>query len=395
LWAVVVCLALAPTAPAVASFTLERRSASTLFLLALATLPVAQTSRMVAQILRNEFRPVPFVATGVLLGALSLGGGLLFAIGLDGGIAGIFLGILVAEVLVLAVRGVLARSAFGGSFDPALLRRLLRFGVPLVPVTVSFWVFTAADRVVVAKFSGLAQLGYYSVAVTVPLVFVVLTTAVSQAWLPRAIQLFEQDRDRAAKSIGALLSYYVFGLGVLATLAAAVAPEIVRVLSGPRYAPAAAAIPLLCLGSVAFGSLTVTAAGMTMMHRTGRLASLSVVAAVVNVGAALALVPPFGITGAAAATLIGYVCLTLAYLWASQRLWPIRLEPRRLVTLVALLGLVGVVTTARRDDPLALRLLVPVAFPALTLLLGGVRRDEWVAVTQARTLLRRRRAGDQ
>ncbi len=388
-WAVVVCLLLSPLAPVVASFTLERRSAASLFLLALATLPVAQTSRMVAQVMRNQFRPVPFVATGVLLGATSLGAGLVFAVGLDLGIAGIFVGILCAESLVLVVRTVLTRTAYAGPVDRVALRGLLRFGVPLVPVTVSFWVFTAADRVVVGKVAGLAELGYYSVAVTVTLVFVVLTSAVSQAWLPRATQLFEHDRDRAAWAVGASLTYYVFGLGLLAALASAFAPEVTSLLSGPDYAPAARAIPLLCLGSVAYGSVTITASGMTMMHRTGRLAVLSIVAAVVNVGAALALVPPFGIVGAAGATVVGYLVLTMSYLWSSQRLWAIHVEHRRLAVVAVLLAGVGAVATWRVDDPFLLRAAVPVAFVALSVLLAGVRPEERAAVAGLRALIRR------
>jgi O-antigen/teichoic acid export membrane protein len=387
-WATVVCALLSPLAPAVASYTLEQSSASNLFLLALVTLPITQTSRMVAQIMRNQFRPMPFVLTGVLLGCLSLGGGLFFAVGLDLGVAGVLVGVLTAETLVLVVRTVLTRDMFAGTFDRALLRHLLRFGIPLVPVTVSFWVFTAADRVVVGKVSGLEELGYYSVAVTVTLVFVVLTSAVSQAWVPRAIQLFEEERARAAVAIGDSLTYYVFGLGVLASVIAALSPEVIAILSGPEYAPAAAAIPLLCMGSVAYGSQTITATGMTMMHRTGRLAVISLVAAAVNVVAAVALVPRFGITGAAGASVIGYVLLTLGYLQASQRLWAIRVDKRRLVVLVLLLTAVGIVTTTRLEDPLVLRLLVPVAFVVLSVLLAGVRPAERAAIRNVRTLWR-------
>ncbi len=389
-WAAVFCLALAPFTPAVASWTLDQRNAASLYLLALATLPIAQTSRMLAQILRNEFRPVPFVLTGVVLGAGSLGGGLLFAVGLDLGVAGIFVGILCAETLVLGLRTALTFDLFRGSFDRDLLRGLLRFGVPLVPVTVSFWVFTAADRVVVGKVAGLEQLGYYSVAVTVTMVFVVLTSAVSQAWLPRAMQLYEADRERAATVIGASLTYYVFVLGVLASGIAALAPEVTAVLAGPEYAPAAAAIPLLCLGSVAYGSQTITASGMTMTHRTGRLASISLGAAAVNVAAALLLVPPFGIVGAAGASLAGYGLLTTGYLWASQRFWAIHLQPRRLAVTVALLALVGLVTTTQRDQPVGLRLLVPIAFVAGWVLLAGVHADERDALRAGARLLRRR-----
>jgi O-antigen/teichoic acid export membrane protein len=388
IWAAVVCALLIPASPAIADFTLERQDAADLFVLALVTLPLAQTSRMLAQILRNEFRPVPFVVTGVVLGVATLVLGVLLAVGLDLGIAGILLGMLLAETAVLVARTVLTRDLLRGPVDPRLLGSLLRFGVPLVPVTLSFWVFTAADRLVVGKVAGLTELGYYSVAVSVTMVFVVLTSAVSQAWLPRALQLYESDRPLAARAVGASLTYYVLGLGLLATTVAALAPEVTAVLAGGDYAPAAEAMPLLCMGSVLYGSQSITAAGLTVTHRTGLLAVISMVAAVINVVAAVALVPVGGIVGASAAAVIGYGALTTGYLVASQRAWRVDLEVRRLVVLFVLLAAAATYTTLRVDDPLALRLLVPLGFLGVFVLAGGVRAHERAALRRLRTLVR-------
>jgi O-antigen/teichoic acid export membrane protein len=392
IWALVICLLLSPLAPAVASYTLESSGDGTLFILALATLPIAQTSRLLTQIMRNQFRPVPFVVTGVALGCLSLGCGLVFAIWLDMGIAGILLGLLTAETVVLLVRTALTRNMLRGPVDTSLLRPLLRYGVPLVPVTLSYWVFTSADRLIVGKLSGLTDLGYYSVAVTVTMVFVLLSQAVSQAWLPRAIQLFEEDRDRAAVAVGASLTYYIFGLGLLATVISSLSPEVTAVLAGPDYAPAAAAIPLLSLGAVASGSQTIVASGMTLMHKTGRLAAISMLAAVVNVTATLALVPLFGIVGAAAASMAGYVFLSAAYLWASQRLWAIDIEVRRLLVVIGLLIAVVVITTQQRDAPLVVRAGLPLAYVVLSLALAGLHDNERAALRRLRDVLPSRRA---
>jgi O-antigen/teichoic acid export membrane protein len=331
--------------------------------------------------MRNQFRPVAFVFTGVLLGCLGLVLGVAFAVWAGMGIPGIFIGLLAAETTVLVLRTVQTRDVLGGSVDLPLLRGLLRYGVPLVPVSLSFWVFTAADRIIVAKMAGLTELGYYSVAVTVTTAFALLSGAVSQAWLPRSMQLFETDRDRAATAVGGALSYYVFGLGLLATTIAAFADEVTAVLSGPDYAPAAEAIPLLCLGAVAFGSQTITASGLTMMHRTGRLAAISIVAAVVNVVVTIALVPRFGIVGAAGGSAVTYVFLAASYLWASQRVWRIHLEARRLLVLIGLLAGVAAFTTSNVHAPMYVRALIPVGFVALTISLGGLRPHERAALS--------------
>jgi hypothetical protein len=100
-------------------------------------------------------------------------------------------------------------------------------------------------------------------------------------------------------------------------------------------------------------------------------------------------VPPLGILGAAAALLVGYGVLTLAYLWVSQRLWAIRVETRRVVVVVLVLAGVTVVTTTGMDAPLGLRLLVPIGYVVLCTAGAGVRPAEREALAGLRRLVRR------
>ena len=58
-------------------------------------------------------------------------------------------------------------------------------------------------------------------------------------------------------------------------------------------------------------------------------------AAVVNIALVLALVPPFGIFGAAIASLVAYVGMFLAMVWHAQRVYPVRYQWRRLALIAA------------------------------------------------------------
>ena len=61
-------------------------------------------------------------------------------------------------------------------------------------------------------------------------------------------------------------------------------------------------------------------------------------AAGINIGLNLLLIPPFGMIGAAWATAAAYGSLTVAYLLTSHRLWPFAYEVRRGLTIIALTG---------------------------------------------------------
>lgn len=374
--AVVVSLLISLFVPSFAAALLEDPSRDNLLWIVLATVPVANTSRMLAQILRNEFRPVPYALTSFAVGAIALSTGLLLVLRLDLGVAGILTGILVAESVVLFVRIALTQSTLIGSFDVALLRRLLRFGLPLVPVTMSFWVFTASDRIVLAKFGSFEELGYYSAALSLISVFALLSAAIGQAWVPRLFRLYERDKAHAAEVVGASITYYLFALGLAALGLSALAPELIDLITAPAYAPASQVVPLLALGAVAYGTTMLTSSGMTLTYRTGRLSTFSAGAAVCNVLLALLLVPRLGMAGAAIASLLGYTVLTCAYLVASQRVWRVNLEPRRLAATALTLTLTVVAASLLRSESVWLRLLlVPAYVVAVTLVGGATARD--------------------
>jgi O-antigen/teichoic acid export membrane protein len=372
----VVCLVLALLVPSFAESLLEEPGHVELLWIVLATVPVANTSRMLAQILRNEFRPVPYAVTSFGVGAVALPTGLLLVFGLDLGIAGILVGILVGEAVILLVRAFLTRSLLVGAFDRQLLRRLLRFGLPLVPVTISFWVFTASDRVVLAKLGSFAELGYYSVAMSLVSILALLSAAVGQAWVPRLVRLYEQDKDRASRVVGASITYFVMALGFVALAMSVLAPELIALLSSPEYAPASKVVPLLALGAVAYGSSMLTSSGLTLTYRTAHLSTLSVGAAAVNVVLAVLMVPWLGMVGAALASLLGYVVLTSTYLVASQRAWSVVLERRRLLGAIGVLLVTTTAAAELRTESLGLRLLLLPSMVVLTVLAAGVNERD-------------------
>lgn len=326
LFAVAACLVLAPLAPWMAGWTLGGSSNASLYWLALIAIPIAQASRLVNQLLRNQYRPWPSAWTSIGLGSITFALGAAAAALLDLGVPGILLAVIVAEALVLLMRLLLTRQVFSVGGDRSLLRAMLAFAVPLVPVSLSFWVLTTANRVVLGAVSGLDELAIFGVATTVAAGFVVVTGAVSQAWVPRAYGLYETDRVGASEAIGRFLTVYVLLLGGLAVVLGALAPEIVGLLAAPSFADAAGLIPVVSLGAVAFGAQLVTSAGLTLTRRTRTLATLSVVSAVVGVLLSLLLIPLAGAWGASIAGALGFILLAVVYFIASQRSWKITVD---------------------------------------------------------------------
>jgi O-antigen/teichoic acid export membrane protein len=92
-------------------------------------------------------------------------------------------------------------------------------------------------------------------------------------------------------------------------------------------------------------------------------------AAAVNIALVFALVPPYGVFGAAIASLVAYVGMFLAMVWHAQRVYPVRYQWRRLV-LIAAASLVLTVAGRATRGPFGLELVLALALPFLLFPLG-------------------------
>jgi O-antigen/teichoic acid export membrane protein len=166
-------------------------------------------------------------------------------------------------------------------------------------------------------------------------------------------------------------------------------PELLDLLATSEFSAASVAIAPLALGAVAYSTIQVTAAPISLRHKTVYIGLVTVAGAALNVALNVVLVPSYGMEASAWATAFSALFLTAAYAAISHRLWRIAYESRRLAAIAV--ATVAFTLVAARLPDLAIALAVPakVAFCAAYLLvlvsLGGLDRREGRA---ARVLLR-------
>jgi O-antigen/teichoic acid export membrane protein len=96
--------------------------------------------------------------------------------------------------------------------------------------------------------------------------------------------------------------------------------EMLVVFSTPDYYAAAAIVPLLA-AAILLSNMYIFAPGLDIAKRTGVSASVRVAGAGLNTGLNFALIPIWGIWGAALATFLSALLIFAAYMVFSQRLY--------------------------------------------------------------------------
>ena len=308
---------------------------ATVVAIALGTAPVLLLTNFCLEVLRVRGLPVRYSALAFTAAVLSVGSALVLTLAWRATIEAYYLGLLGGGLAGLAAGVLATRGWIRLAFDRRELRTMLRFGLPLVPVAAATWVLQSIDRFFLLRFSPLSEVGLYGVGARVANLLLLLVAAFALAWSPFALDLHARDPEEERRVRARALVLAAAALGFVAVTLGVFAREIVAVVAPPAFARGWEAVALLSASVLFIGLNTVVMTGISIARRTGYFARYAFYAALVNIALNFALIPPFGMVGAAAATAMAYAVLFGAYYRRAQRLDPAPFDRRGLATVFA------------------------------------------------------------
>src|SRR3954471_4745375 len=311
---------------------------------------------------RAEERAVQFVIASVANILITVGMTVLLVVGLDkgatGAVVGNFIGTLAVYFALLGYR----RSQLGLEFDRRLLRAMNKFGLPLVPSALALWAITFIDRFFVAVFKGQSEVGVYSLAVRIASVIAFLMVAFQLAWPAFAYSI--EDEGVAKRTYAFVLTYLLLVCSWMSLVLGLLSPWLVQILAPHEEAfwRASEAVGILAFAATAYAGYTVLAIGIGRARGPQFHWIVTGAAALINVLLNLALIPPYGMMGAAIATAVAYVAMFIGMTLNAQRVWPVPYQWRRVLTLS--LVAVGLLVIGKAvDAPLPLAIALCLVYP--------------------------------
>lgn len=264
---------------------------------------------------------------GAIQVGLAMGWGLLTLV-LVGAVGLAWEGRAVAQLLaaLVAAGGVLILLSRQGLLSAergrAPMKKLLSFGLPLVPHSLAGAVLAGADRLVLTGLGGAQAAGQYFAAFQVAAVLSVGAAALNQAWVPwlyrRLASGQQPDRLEVVRA-----TYGVFALLLSGGLLLAWAgPVLLPWLAGPRFEAAGPLLWWLAPAAAFSGMYYFVTNYLFYAERTGMLSTITVTAAVLQLALMAWSVPRWGAAGAAASVCITAALYALATWVAAQRVWP-------------------------------------------------------------------------
>lgn len=210
--------------------------------------------------------------------------------------------------------------ALSTKIDKCVLRKMLKFSLPLVMGGLAYWGLTAMDRFFLRAISGFEELGIYAIAVTIAGVATVLSVIFSNLWHPVVYKWVkegvEPNRVQTVIENMFLVVVLVWSLaGIFSWLILYLLPS--HYLAVEYLIVACIAMPLFYMLSEA------TVVGIGITRKTSYAMLAAIVAFIVNAILNYILIPEHGASGAAIASAISFFLFFIirtessAYLWVS------------------------------------------------------------------------------
>ncbi|NOT35174.1 MAG: oligosaccharide flippase family protein [Candidatus Eisenbacteria bacterium] len=294
-----------------------------------ATVPFTLLTLFANDVLRVTFQPDKFIAMNLLQTLVAVALALYLVVVRDIGVVGVLYGRLAADGCAALLGLLLLRHSIRFRFEGATLRRMLAFGLPLVPAAFAFGLMASLDRFFLLRSHTLADVGAYSVAMKF---FAVATLAVSGfqlAYGPIAYARAAATGAAAGRMFARVFAGFAALMAVGGLAISAAAPLVLEWLVPPVYRDITVAVAWLAFAAAAYGAYTLAAIGVSLSLRTWWLAGTAGLAVVVDAVAQALLTPRFGVAGAAAATCCAYATAAVLTYRAAQHLYPLPYQGAR------------------------------------------------------------------
>lgn len=299
-------------------------------------------SELPIAVLKAERRSVSAVLWQLLRLGLELAAKITLVVVFAQGVLGVLLGQAFAAVLFLVGFTIWILRRFGTGFDPPLFREMVRYSAPMIVAGICGFLLHSADRFMMPYLSDFGQLGLYGIGykfgaamtslVLGPFLFI---------WYPYIFSLKDAEQRREIISSAALHTTTI--LVALSLPVALLAPEIIRLLTDEKFHNAWIYIPLILFSYLFWGLFQMVQTPFYVHKRTADLPKVVGGAALVNVLMNFLLVPPLGAMGAALATGIAFVFLTITARLFANRLEVVPIDWRRIGSLASICLITGIV----------------------------------------------------
>jgi len=327
-------------APLLAKVIIGRDGLDSIFRLGMGYIWANGIFYLVQNQFRWELRSKQYAICSLLLTLATAFISVVLAYGLNWGLDGLLWGMLGGAIAGCVYGISQLRESFQLVFNFERLKEMLIFSLPLVPSGIAVFVNQYIDRLMINYFLTLDSLGLYGVGFRIASISWLVMVGFQGALTP-LIYTNYRSPDTPEQIARIFRSFLFFAL-MLFYFLSVFANETLRLLTTSEYY-AASELVVLLVPAILLSNMYIFAPGIFIAKKTHLTLWINVAGALAHACLNYVLIPRFGIQGAGLATLFGHMLVFIAYLYFSQKLYPVshNWHVLGMATVVVIVGIVG------------------------------------------------------
>ena len=253
----------------------------------------------------------------------------------------VFIGQVAGNITASLVAIFYARKSYAFTFCTSKFKKMLSYSTPLVLSSVGVFMAIYIDRIAIKDLLGIDELGIYGVAYRFAAVAFLVMVGFQQALSPLIFKYYTEKKTPS--DISKIFNIFIiFALFVTAG-SILFSKELVVLFVTKAYYSSESLIAILVM-AILFSNMYIFAPGIIIAKKTKLHAMINISAAIMNIILNYTLIPVFGLSGAAYATLISAASAFSLHIIFSYRYYPIpyHTKPILLSLLITLISGYGV-----------------------------------------------------
>ncbi|QWV86334.1 oligosaccharide flippase family protein [Streptococcus parasuis] len=194
------------------------------------------------------------------------------------------------------------------SVDKKLLFKYLKFGLPLLGLSVSNWLLTSSDRYMIKYFKDDFSVGIYSTNYSLGnSIYMMFALIMINAFHPIIVKAWDKDKVEGRNLISKVLDYYILLVAPLVFYGCLKSKILLGLLKNDTYSEYNDVFIWTVLGIFVYGLSLLYHKYYELTENTGKILMFNLLVAVFNISLNIILIPRMGFSIAAFTTFLAYL----------------------------------------------------------------------------------------
>lgn len=279
-----------------------------------------------------------FITISLIEFALSAGFILWFLMIQNEGAVGYLKGRFASQLVLAPVFLIISYKTINLQFNATIFSKAASFSFPIIPAIITGWVLELSDRIFIAKYFTLEDVGIYSLGYKIAGVALILGSGISRAIEPVFFKLANSnDQIESRLKISKMNNIYLLITFNFCFVIALFSKEIITLMFSDFYSDAYLYIQLIAFSYLFKLAGAITSRFYQQSKKMKANMYISMAGIILNIILNFLLIPPFGPLGAAYATIITMaVGFTFSYLYAKKHCYFVPIKTKMLIIIITI-----------------------------------------------------------